>query len=195
MSKHISWDLGKVSLREVWRVSGNNPVMNQAMKIFKSLSGKHDTFINVFVDDWRGWRFIFDTEEVRNCNNDCDHCGLFRILKNEKEGESFSARLYPASQADKGFYGKQNFLNCKSIEQYRDCYASYLLKGAKTESDVEIELNKIRNSRIIFSRETADLLKKEDEFRKSILEMVLKQADVYRRDMIARIWSKLSRAT
>lgn len=171
----------------------NDKIAALAAEAFKRLSRKPNTFINVCVDDWRGWRFIFDTEEVRNCDNNCDNCKLFNLLKNdEKEGKDFSSGLYPADQEDKELFGKQNFLNCKTLEQYRDCYVNYLLKKANTEREIREELNLIKHSfRIIFSKETDNLTELEDKFRKSILQRVLRQADEHKRNKIIRICKEL----
>jgi len=174
------------------RMSEQNPVMNRAQEAFKRLSKKPNTFINIVVDNWRGcWRFIFDTEEVRNCNNQCDQCKLFVLLRDEKEENGFSAALLPANERDKTlFQAKQNFLNCKTLDQYRDCYADWLIKAASTEEQIRKELSLVKHCRIIFSKDTSDLLKKENEFRESILEKIRKHADKPKRDTIERIWNE-----
>jgi hypothetical protein len=168
--------------------------MNLASDAFERLSKEPNAFINMYVDNWRGWRFIFDTEEVRNCNNDCRNCKLYNLLKNEKEG-IFSAGLYPANQKDKKLFGGQNFLNCKTLEQYIDCYVNFLLKEANTEREIREELNLIRNFRIIFSRETDDLKKKENEFRRSIIKKISRLADKNTKIKILNLWKKIDHCT
>jgi len=124
-------------------------ILTIAKKEFKRLAEKYNGFINVVVDDWRGYRFVFDTEDTRKCDNSCAKCSLYQLLKNEKEG-LFSAGLYPANEKDKALFGPQNFLNCKTLSQYKDCYVNYVLKNPK-EADKEIEL--IRSMNIIYSQE------------------------------------------
>ena len=114
----------------------------------KELSKKYDGFINVVVDDWRGFRFVFDTEDVRRCTNDCPNCPLYQLLKNEEEG-LFSAGLYLADESDKRLFGPQNFLNCKTLDQYQSCYLNYL-ETCKSDDEITIELNLVNNMRIIF---------------------------------------------
>ena len=91
----------------------NKNIINIAVKKFQELYKKYNGFINVGVDNWRGWRFVFDTEDVRKCKNNCKSCPLYFLLKNERITD-FSAGLYPASKEDKELFGPQNFLNCKT---------------------------------------------------------------------------------
>lgn len=173
-------------------MSEQNAVIYRAQEVLKRLNKKPNTFTNVILDEWRGcWRFIFDTEEVRSCDNQCDQCKLFALLRDEKEESGFSAALLPANERDKIlFRAKQNFLNCKTLDQYRDCYADWLIKKASTDEHIRKELSLIKHCHIIFSKETSDLSKKENEFRESILESVRKHADESKRDTIDRIWNE-----
>jgi hypothetical protein len=170
-----------------------NEVMRRAQEAFETLDKKPNTFINIILDDWRGcWRFVYDTEEVRGCSNQCGQCKLFALLRDEKEESGFSAALLPANEQDKiQFRAKQNFLNCKTLDQYRDCYVDWLLKRADTEEKIRKELSLVKLFRIIFSKETSDLSKKENEFRESILENVRKHADESKRVAIDRIWNEV----
>jgi hypothetical protein len=129
----------------------NKKIMVMAIKKFNRLSKKYNGFINVFADDWRGFRFIYDTEDMRRCNNNCVECNLFKLLKNEKDG-LFSAGLYRASREDKKIFGSQKFLNCKTLEQYQNCYVNFLVNKARTREEVKDELILIKNLKIIFSK-------------------------------------------
>jgi hypothetical protein len=125
-------------------------ILKIAERKLKELSKKYDGFINVIVDDWRGFRFIFDTEDVRKCKNDCPNCPLFNLLKNERKGE-FSAGLYPASKEDKDIFGPQNFLNCKTLDQYQNCYLNYL-RSCKSKVEINNELQLVKNMSITYSK-------------------------------------------
>ena len=127
-------------------------ILKIASEKFNQLSKKYDKFINVAVDDWRGFRFIFDTEDVRKCNNDCSNCGLYKLLQKEKKG-FFSAGLYPANAEDKKIFGPQNFLNCKTLEQYENCYVNFVTKRVKTKSALLNELKLLKQMSIIYSRD------------------------------------------
>lgn len=117
---------------------------------FKRLARQYKGFINVIIDDWRGYRFIFDTAEVRNCRNDCPNCRLFQLLKDEKPGW-FSSGLYQASLEDKLMFGPQNQLNCKTLEQYRRCYLNFLGSLSKRE-EINAELALVRGLELIYCR-------------------------------------------
>ncbi len=143
-------------------------ILKISLKNFQKLSKRYNKFINVFVDNWRGYRFVFDAEDVRKCNNGCVNCDLFKLLKDEKEN-LFSAGLYLASENDKKLFGQQNFLNCKTIKQYEDCYANFLIKKTRTKQEIIKELNLIKTTEIIFSRNDrkGKMIKK---FRRAIIK-------------------------
>lgn len=126
-------------------------IIKIAEKKLRILSKQYDRFVNVVVDDWRGYRFIFDTEDVRNCKNNCSQCGLYKLLKNEKD-DYFSAGLILAADSDKIIFGSQNYLNCKTLEQYQRCYLNFI-KTIKTKEELEDELNLVKNLKIIYSKE------------------------------------------
>lgn len=159
-------------------------ILKLANQKFKKLQLKYDRFINVIVDDWRGPRFVFDTEDVRQCKNNCSQCPLFQLLKDEKEG-LFSAGLYPASKKDEKLFGPQKYLNCKTLEQYKNCYVNYLLKETNTKEEIEHEINLLRSMKIIFSR-SGDTVRLEKEFKDTVISEVLKQADFSKRKIIVQ---------
>jgi len=160
-------------------------ILKLALKKFNSLKNKYDGFINIGLDNWRGHRFIYDTIDVRKCKNDCKNCPLCLLLEKER-GKIFSAGLYPASKKDKALFGPQNFLNCKTLKQYENCYVNFLLKKANTRKEILEELMRIKNFRLIFSKNN-DLLSKEKNFRKSIIKKVLKKAGVSKKSIIKSI--------
>lgn len=157
-------------------------IFESAAKKLQELRGKNGTFINIIFDDWRGYRFIYDTEEVRNCRNDCENCSLFKLLKDEKPGV-FSAALIPATKEDKKLFGNQNFLNCKTKEQYKNCYVSFLLEKANTKKEIEDELALVKELRIVFSR-SGDKSKVEKGFKASIINEFMKRAPQEKQDMV-----------
>jgi hypothetical protein len=146
----------------------NQKILKLAVTKFKKLRKKYDGFINVFVDDWRGYRFVFDTKDVRKCNNDCLNCPLFKLLEDEKT-DVFSSDLYPANTEDKALFGPQNFLNCKTLKQYQNCYINYLSKRCKSKKEINKELSLVKNLRIIFSKE-GNASEVEQRFKRKIIE-------------------------
>jgi len=126
-------------------------IIKLAEKKFSELQKKYRKFFNVIVDDWRGFRFVYDTQDVRNCSNDCKNCDLYNLLKNEKDG-FFSAGLYQASKKDQQLFGKKVFLNCKTLDQYKKCYSNFLIQETKSDQEIVDELNLIKNFKIIYSK-------------------------------------------
>ncbi|MBL7158878.1 hypothetical protein ISS85_00160 [Candidatus Microgenomates bacterium] len=150
----------------------NKNILNLAIKKFKQLEKKYKGFINIGLDNWRGYRFVFDTEDVQKCKNNCLKCHLYLLLKNEK-GKVFSATLCLASKKDKKIFGPQKYLNCKTLEQYKNCYVNFLIKKTKTKKEIREELILIKNFKIIFSKKSSNLKILENEFRKSIIQRTL----------------------
>lgn len=130
----------------------NKKILKIAKKEFEDLSEQYDKFINVFVDDWRGYRFVFDTIDVRKCKNDCQNCDLCKLLRNRKEMKGFSASLYPASPKDRKLFGPQKYLNCKTASQYQESFINYI-KEQRNETEIVKELELIRDLAVIFSKE------------------------------------------
>lgn len=126
-------------------------ILKVANKKFEDLIKKYDGFINIVVDDWRGYRFVFDTKDVRKCKNNCKNCKLYKLLKDEKSG-IFDAGLYPASAEDKKLFGNQRYLNCKTLDQYRDAYCNFILKKITTKKELDDELKLVKGFSIIYSR-------------------------------------------
>lgn len=143
------------------------PILKIANKKFKKLQARYNGFINIIVDDWRGYRFIFDSVDVRKCRNNCATCPLYKFLKKEKCGV-FSAGLFRASTVDKKLFGKQNFLNCKTLTQYRDCYINWLVFKINTEKELKNELDLVSNLRIIFTK-NGNNKNIEKKFKRSII--------------------------
>lgn len=169
-----------------YQKSMNQKIFKLAIKNFKKLSAKYDGFVNIGLDNWRGWRFIYDTIDVRKCRNNCKNCPLYLLVKDEKEGK-FSAGLHSAGKKDKALFGPQNFLNCKTLKQYENCFVNFILEETNTEREIRDELRLVKNFRIIFSTEDTDLARKEKEFRKSVVNKLLKRTDIAKKLIIEKI--------
>ena len=167
----------------------NKNIINIAVKKFQELYKKYNGFINVGVDNWRGWRFVFDTEDVRKCKNNCKSCPLYFLLKNERITD-FSAGLYPASKEDKELFGPQNFLNCKTLKQYENCYVNFILKKINSEKEIKEELMLVKDFKIIFSKENDNLKEKENEFKKSVIRKLLRKTESPKKLLIQKIVKK-----
>ena len=156
-------------------------IIKEAKKEFKKIS--NNNFINVIVDDWRGYRFIFDTLEVRQCRNNCTKCKLYKLLKNKKPGV-FTAGLILACNEDKKIFGPQNFLNCKTLEQYSRCYLNFIKKINNKKALLE-ELKLISDLKVIYSKNynTKEL---EKNFKNFIFKQAIKQANGWKRKIIRR---------
>ena len=153
------------------------------MDNFKTLKKQPNNFINIIFDNWRGWCSIFDTTEVRNCKNNCTTCPLYLLLKKN----NLPNELYPASKKDKKIFGPQNFLNCKTIKQYINCYVNFLDKKCQTKKQIEKELSLIQNSQVIYSKDNGWDSKK---FKKTIIQKAKKKIDKNKNEIIQNYLTK-----
>lgn len=145
----------------------NKKIIKIAKEKLKNLTQKYDGFNNVVLDNWRGYRFIFDTEKfLTNKINGKKH-RLSILLKNEQLGY-FNAGLLLASSKDKKMFGKQKYLNCKTLKQYKNCYLNFIKKiGNKKELRNELKL--VKNLHILYSKNN-NKIKLEKDFKNRILK-------------------------
>ncbi len=165
-------------------------ILKIARKEFQQLTRQYDKFIYVFVDDWRGFCFVFDTDDVRNCRNNCERCDLYQLLKNKKPGGKFFAGLKPASLEDKELFGPQNYLNCKTYEQYQNCYINFIVKNELSGAELSQELDLIYGSALVCSKGSSST-RASDNFRTLILSEVLNKVTNRKRDAIIKIQKSL----
>ncbi|ALM09656.1 MAG TPA: hypothetical protein DEB30_00800 [Candidatus Peribacter riflensis] len=149
-------------------------ILAQARKKFRELSERFDGFMTVILDNWRGYRFIYDLERASCCRYGCPRCPLYQLLKNESSG-LFSAALLPANSDDKLLFGPQNFLNCKSLAEYQDGYSNFLVRKCFTRKEICGELDLVREMRVIYSR-SGSLRRIEMKFKKGVISKALKLA-------------------
>lgn len=134
-----------------------------------------DKIFNIIFDNWRGYRFIYDTRCVRNCNNDCKNCPLFKALN--------GYGLFEASKKDKKLFGPNNFLNCKTLKQYEDCYVNFLVNECCSEKEVIDELNLLKNMRIIYAHgKNCD--ETERKFKKNVIKRVNRVSPKWKKSII-----------
>jgi len=167
-------------------------IIKQAKKELKKLSKEYSGFNNVIVDDWRGYCFIFDTSDVRRCQNKCRSCILYKLLK-DRRGGKFNSGLLPANKADKKIFGQQNYLNCKTLEQYSRCYLNFIRK-IKNKKELIKELRLISNLKIIYSRgnKVGEL---EQNYKNFIFIKAISQACSSKRKVIKKYFKLYSHET
>jgi len=149
-------------------------LLTLASKKCRELSDRFDGFINVILDDWRGWHFIYDVKQSNCCTNGCEQCPLYQLLKDEEDGY-FSAGLLPAAVEDKILFGTQNFLNCKSFLQYQNCYINFLLKKCSTAEEICNELNLVGDVRVIYSVQDTPA-RQERRFKVGVIRAILERS-------------------
>ncbi len=157
-------------------------IQRLAIRSFQKLSKRYRKFTTVFVDDWRGYRFVFDTEDTKRCTNDCANCGLFKLLKNEKSGV-FSSGLLKATDNDKELFGFQNQLNCKTLEQYAACYVDFLVAMPNNEREIMAELALLRDVSILYSKNSTEE-NLEQKFKNDVLRESLRRTRGRKRRLI-----------
>jgi len=152
----------------------NQDILKIARKKFNKLAPKYDKFINVFVDDWRGFCFVFDTLDTRICNNNCQNCDLYKLLKEESLSNNFFAGLKKANCEDKRVFGLNNFLNCKSYEQYLNCFINFIVQNNLTGQDLIDEIKLVLDIEIIYTKD-GDPTQKTKKFKKEFFKKIIPQ--------------------
>jgi hypothetical protein len=151
---------------------------------FKKLFENYRYFNVVFVDNWRGFRFVYDTDEIKKYSaNKFYKSQLYYLLGKERYVGKFSIGLHPANKADKRLFGPEIFLNCKTYKQYQNCYINFLLKKKLTYKQIIEELELIKNLKIIYSK-TGSKKGLERKFRLAVIEKVLVKANKSKREAI-----------
>jgi len=146
----------------------NKKIIKIAEKKANSLIEKYDGFNNIVLDNWRGYRFIYDTDNFLKNKLDGKKYRLSTILKNEKVTKYFNGGLLLATNKDKKIFGQQKYLNTKTLQQYKNCYLNFI-KQIETKKEVEKELFLVRNFKIIYVV-NGERRKLEKRLKKEILE-------------------------
>jgi hypothetical protein len=91
--------------------------------------------------------------------------------------------FYEAGDDDKKIFGPQNFLNCKTIRQYINCYANFVLKKTETEKEIIDELNLVKNAKVIYSRDGWN----DKLFKQKIIQKILRKSNKNKKKIILKI--------
>ena len=153
---------------------------------------------SVILDDWRGGpRLIYGSPLVTNCKSNCTECPISQALNEDPATlpkNALITTLIPATEDDlKIFPAKQKFLNCKTLEDYLNCFVAWLIKKCHTKQQIEEEFDLVKNFRIVYLPGTDNLPKAEKQGRQRIIRQTLNQIDKEdpRRQMIAGQAKKL----
>lgn len=145
--------------------------MKIAQREFCKISKKYKKFRNIFVDDWRGYRFVFDTTDVKKCDNNCQKCDLYNLLKDLNKEDVFDPGLILASDEDKKIFGQQNFLNCKTINQYQNCFINFIFEKNLRGTELVKELKLVANLKLIYTKD-GDISKIEKKFKEDTIRKI-----------------------
>jgi len=146
----------------------NKLILQTAQQKLTELLKKYDNFNYIFLDNWRGYRFVYDINKDCTCKYGCSACPLYQLLKNEKPTNGFTAGLYLTSLKDRQIFGPSIFLNIRSYKQYQQCFLSYL-KSCKTKKQIEKELKLIYSVRLLYSKKP-NLSKQGKKFKQEIIK-------------------------
>ena len=96
-------------------------------------------------------RFGFKNAFVVSVGEDPSGNWIIDALKKEGINKN-SFGLYPASKKDKEIFGPQKYLNCKTLDQYKNCFINFVSKKIKNKKELTEELYLINNFKVIFSK-------------------------------------------
>ena len=133
----------------------------------------------VILDNWRGYRLIYDGPIVLCCPQKCDACPLFVAVGADPKPipeKVLLTSLYAASPEDiKLFPGRQRKLNCKTLLQYQNCFVTWLVEKCRSQNEIDEELTLIRDFRIIYHQGAGDLISFEKKVKRQIIQKSLRK--------------------
>jgi hypothetical protein len=138
-----------------------------AKKEVKNLINKYDGFNNIILDNWRGYRLIFDTEKYLKSKTNNKKYKLIVVLKNEKMGY-FNNCLLVSNYRDKKMFGEGKYLNCRKLEEYKNCYLNFI-RQIDNKKELKKELLLVKNLKVVYSKDG-----KESEVEKKFKNEILK---------------------
>lgn len=154
--------------------------IEQARQSFSKLEGKVQ-WSSIILDNWRGIRLIYGADCVEQCKSKCHECKLFKLVGEDFPGidaNVFKTTLIRANECDlEIFNAKQKYLNCKTLEQYLDCFITWLTDKCHTEESIKEELDFVKGFKIIHLNgyNATSILSKEQEIKRNIVEECLKR--------------------
>ncbi len=161
----------------------NYKIYKIARKNLRDLLRSYREFNYIFLDDWRGPRFVYDVDEIKNYpGKRFLQSRLYQLLNKEKPG-IFTIGLLKASKEDKKIFGNEYFLNCKTFDQFSTCYAKFLSFKAVTKKEILAEMKLLKNVKIIYAKK-GNRLKLEKEFRKLSINKAIENSTGEKRRLI-----------
>lgn len=114
-------------------------------------------FRRIWLTDWRGWRLIYETRVVEQCDMNCATCPIGQLLKrglSDSEEPIIKTELHPwVTAKDNRLYGPIPMLACKSTSQFARGFISCMQLDPEyryIDKLVE-ELELVRDSRLVWS--------------------------------------------
>ncbi|MBU1167877.1 hypothetical protein KKC60_05760 [Patescibacteria group bacterium] len=160
----------------------NKKIVAEAKKDLILIRSTYSDSLNIGFDNWRGYRFIFDTSDVRNCKNDCPNCPLYVSIKKSQSKFGF----IKATQEDKKIFGPQNQLNCKTLAQYSQCYTNFITTKINSYQEMKEELTLITGFKVLYSKNGQES-KIETDFKQGIIRKAEKILDNKKRKWLQEI--------
>ncbi len=127
---------------------------------------------SAILDDWRGMRIIYGY----SCSGVCSSCALYRAVgKDTEEFDDMKLRttLRKATVEDRVIFSPQCFLNCKTPEQYVECFVQWLVTKCFTYQEVRDELSLVQGFRLLYQEGTRDLRASEENLKRLVVEHTL----------------------
>lgn len=196
--------LSSLTLKEVTMSNVQQPVPVELhleeSRAFVRQTLQHLPLHAVFLDDWNtggvtGARLIYDAPCVNSCQNHCQKCPIFQTIgeDNSLQSTDFRTTLCLATPEQTAlFTGKQRYLNCKTIFQYQECFALWMLERCPTEELLLAELEWVNGFRLIYyagSMEPNLLINKEIDIKRRIISLTLagmeKRGEMSRQKLVA----------
>lgn len=160
----------------------NKIFINNVTGQINKLQRKEDIFDNVILDNWRGLRLIYSYSK---CNNICSKCPIPKKSKEINKCRRL-CNLLKTTKEDQNMFGKKNFMDCKSLEEYKACYVNFILEKCNSYEEILKELLVIKNLIFIYSR-NGNVEENETLFKKNVITRTLSKCNTDKKKTILKI--------
>lgn len=143
-----------------------------------------------FVDDGK-WRLTYLGREIGMCSNDCQNCPVYIHSDGEDNPNAdvdLITTLVKAEEKDKKNYdGNQDYLNCKSLDQYITSFVRCFQGECHTREEISDELDYVAGFKVVYSSGQESLETMEEKIKQRIVKEVLDVLDERRKKLFLEI--------
>src|SRR3989344_6394519 len=156
-----------------------NPPIEEAEREVKRITSECNLIDIILLDQWKRnresdeWRLTYLSDRIGNCSSNCQNCSVYEVSGGKDDSNSAQKlviTLIDASDELKALYaGGQQFLNCKSLDQYIASFATCFVTECHSLPAILDELDYVVRFKVVYWRGREELNTAESEVKKRIV--------------------------